>query len=622
MKFQKLFVFLMFASFLTIATVPVLTNAETSNKTCAVLIDFGDGSVAWANITVTSNMDSFNATKMAAEQLGLAFNSTNYPGMGDMVTKIGNTSSTYTEYWGFWVWNTTTQKWISPSFGAQSPSAMATNFQAIAFRFGPWPFSAPLATPEHKYPWTMSKYDLSNTGASPSYSTISPEMAWSKNLNSGSIDTIPVSANGSLYVLAGDYMTKAKLFCLDLNGVQKWNATLNSTSFQISSPLLVENQVIVSTYDGNVTSFNSATGVKLWTFTIDSPSKGISSSPVFTNNMIVIPGGDGKLYALNEDGTLAWKKALSAENYYSSPAVRDGVIYVGTTDGVLHAIAMNGTETWNVSLGGSIKTSPALLNDSIVAVTYTYGQSVYSVSASNYVQISYTGAILSNISMSGKMSSPSVLGDKVVVSYGNFIQMRDANGSVVWSTSVGAPIGGSVGISSKGILVITNEATSHIVMLSYTGVKMWNVSMLPANYALGSPIIVDETVVAVCDNGYVYAYRNLAPILTFSTIDDGLRSTFTANVTDLDQCQVTWDFGDGNTSSGMAVNHTYMKAGNYTVTANAIDAQGASTIISQTISVADVKSSSDNTVLYVVVALVAVILIAVIVVVFVKSKKK
>jgi outer membrane protein assembly factor BamB len=614
----------MFASFLTVAAMPVLTDATTP-QTCAVLIDFGDGTVAWADVPIDSNTDSFNATKMAAEQLGLAFESINYPGMGDFVDKIGNKSSTSTEFWGFWVWNSTAQKWVSPMFGAQSPNAKAINFPAIAFKIGAsradWSSPAPLATPEHRYPWTVSKYDLSNSGNSPSYSSVTPGMAWSKNLNSGAIDTVPVSANGSLYVFAGDFMTKAKLFCMDLNGDQKWNATVNSTAFQLSSPLLIEGQVIVSTNDGVVTSFNSATGAKLWNFTIDSPAKGISSSPVFTSNMIIVPGGDGKLYALNEDGSLAWKKVLASEIYYSAPAVKDGTIYVGSTDGVFHAVATNGTELWNVSFGGKIKSSAALLNDSIVLITYTYAVSDYAVSSSNFVQMNYTGTIMSNISMTGKMSTPSILGKNVVVSYGNDIQMRKANGSLVWSTSIGATIGGSIAVSSNGILAITNEATSNIVMLSKTGVKMWNSSLLPANYALGSPIVVEDTVIAVCDNGYVYAYNNLDPVVNLTAVNDGLKVEFSAGIVDLDQCHVTWNFGDGNTSTGAHVNHTYEKAGSYTVTAWTVDAQGANTTVTKAISVESKTAATDNTMLYVLVASVVLVLLAVGAVYFVRRKK-
>lgn len=629
MKFQRLFAFLVFASFMMVATMPVIASAEMTATKCAVLIDFGDGTVSWSDVTVNSTVDSFNTTKTAAHQLGIEFSWTHDNTYGDFVDKIGNKSSTTTEFWGFWVWNSTAQKWVAPMYGAQSSSAKASNFQAIGFKFGPsradWSSPAPLATPDHRYPWTESKYDLSNSGNSPSYCTVSPGLAWAKNLNAGAIDTVPVSANGSLYVLAGDYMTKAKLFCLNLNGTQKWNATINSTSFQISSPLLIENQVIVATNDGNITSFNSATGSKLWTFAIDTPSKGISSSPVFSANLIIIPGGDGKLYALHESGALAWKKMLSADNYYSSPAIKNGVIYLGTNDGVFHAIAINGTEIWNVTLGGKIKTTAALLNDSIVLVTYTYGMSEYSVSSSNFIQMNYTGAVLSNISLTGKMSSPSVLGDRIVVSYGNYLQMRNANGSLVWSTSIGASVGGSMGISSNGILVITNEATSQILMMSKTGVKMWNASMLPANYALGSPIIVDGAVIAVCDNGYVYDYRNLAPEVMLNETHDGLKVTFKVMVMDLDQCHVTWDFGDGNVSTGMMCNHTYAKAGNYTVKTWTEDSQGANTSSSRVVSVneaAATTTSTDNTMLYAIVALVAVALIAVIAVVFVRGRKK
>lgn len=133
MKFQRLFAFLIIASFFAVATMPVLANAETTTPKCAVLIDFGNGNVSWADIPVNSTLNAFNATQMAAEKLGLDFQYTHYS-FGNYITKIGDGNATLTEYWSLWVWNSTEARWDSSMVGPDSIGA--TTVTAIAYSFG------------------------------------------------------------------------------------------------------------------------------------------------------------------------------------------------------------------------------------------------------------------------------------------------------------------------------------------------------------------------------------------------------------------------------------------------------------------------------------------------------
>ncbi len=70
---------------------------------------------------------------------------------------------------------------------------------------------------------------------------------------------------------------------------------------------------------------------------------------------------------------------------------------------------------------------------------------------------------------------------------------------------------------------------------------------------------------------------------TFTTEQNGLTVTFTA-ATPADKAGSTWDFGDGETSSGARVSHTYGGAGNYLVTLTQTQA-GERTQSTQTVTV-------------------------------------
>jgi hypothetical protein len=63
----------------------------------------------------------------------------------------------------------------------------------------------------------------------------------------------------------------------------------------------------------------------------------IFSSPAIANDIVYIPGGDGKITALRaSDGSVVWSCQTAAITW-SSPAVVDGVLYVGSDTGVLYA---------------------------------------------------------------------------------------------------------------------------------------------------------------------------------------------------------------------------------------------------------------------------------------------
>lgn len=57
---------------------------------------------------------------------------------------------------------------------------------------------------------------------------------------------------------------------------------------------------------------------------------------------------------------------------------------------------------------------------------------------------------------------------------------------------------------------------------------------------------------------------------------------------------VTWNFGDGSSSSGSPVSHTYASAGNYTVTLTVTQADGLSTSVQHTVTVAASGLSASN----------------------------
>ena len=107
---------------------------------------------------------------------------------------------------------------------------------------------------------------------------------------------------------------------------------------------------------GRTTALGPTTAALRWQFDTGSL---ISSSPAIGADGAVYFGAwDGKLYALNADGTLRW--TYQTESYISSsPALGpDGAVYFGSWDGYVYALNPDGTLRWRYQTGDIVTSSP------------------------------------------------------------------------------------------------------------------------------------------------------------------------------------------------------------------------------------------------------------------------
>src|SRR5881296_3568567 len=104
----------------------------------------------------------------------------------------------------------------------------------------------------------------------------------------------------------------------------------------------------------------------------------------------------------------------------------------------------------------------------------------------------------------------------------------------------------------------------------------WNLQALTSNDASATPMAEFFTANPLSAS-FTYSPSNPAPVLAV---------TFTASATGGTQpYSYSWDFGDGSTSNGQSVNHSYLLTGTYTVTLTVNDANGATVSTSQTVTV-------------------------------------
>ncbi|OEU79872.1 MAG: hypothetical protein BA865_12325, partial [Desulfobacterales bacterium S5133MH4] len=117
-------------------------------------------------------------------------------------------------------------------------------------------------------------------------------------------------------------------------------------------------------------------GTKKWEF----PTGGsvFSSPAVGPDGTIYVGSDDGKLYAINPDGTQKWVFTEIGNKVSSSPAIgSDGTIYVGLDNGEVHAIDSEtgkkkeeGEWPFEIETGGKVSSSPAVGSDGTVYVGF------------------------------------------------------------------------------------------------------------------------------------------------------------------------------------------------------------------------------------------------------------
>jgi outer membrane protein assembly factor BamB len=322
--------------------------------------------------------------------------------------------------------------------------------------------------------------------------------------------------------------------------------------------------------------------------------------------------------ALN--GTMLWKTKIASSIYFSSPSAKGGLIYIGSDDSKLHAVYANGTgEAWNVTVPGKVRSSPLLMDDKIV-ITYGIYQGNVAIDG-GVAAYRYNGIQEWNVNINSTSSSAALTSNGIVATSVSGVTMVSFNGTVIWTKNLGV-VKSSPGVSKSGIYVISYSKPAAAYMLDFNGNVLFNKTLLPADYSMVSPTVANGRVYLASDNGYVYCLENLPPSFTATIRTTNLQVSFEAMVMDNEPCTVTWDFGDGNTSTGLMVNHTYAKAGNYTLTAWALDSQGGNSSLLHVVTTKEAATSTDNTTLYVIVAIVAVVLVAAIIFVFARSRKK
>ena len=183
-----------------------------------------------------------------------------------------------------------------------------------------------------------------------------PVLAW-RVQTGGPVRSSPALIGDAVYIGGTD----GRVYAIDLtSGATRWTATVGSAL--ASTPTVSRNRVFVGARGNLVIALDAQSGKEVWrarTGTDIAAHAGgehwdyFSSSPVLVEQTVIVGSGDGQLHALRaESGTAMWTFKADGR-IRGSPRVKDGFVVFGTIRGSVYAVsAADGRERWRFETDG------------------------------------------------------------------------------------------------------------------------------------------------------------------------------------------------------------------------------------------------------------------------------
>ncbi|MGD2094468.1 MAG: PQQ-binding-like beta-propeller repeat protein [Phycisphaerales bacterium] len=227
-------------------------------------------------------------------------------------------------------------------------------------------------------------------------------------------------------------------------GCVKWKF---ETDGAVTSSITIgsENRIHIACEDGKLYTLNED-GSLLWSYDANSPL--LSSPTIGPDGSVYVGSQNGKLYAIDINGNLQWMHDTDGF-IYSSPAVsEDGRVYVGSQDGVLYALDSDGSKLWTFAtngiadLSGSILASPSIGIDGSIYIGGLYDPNLYAIDPN-------TGVLKWTCNFESKgwpFASPVVAEDgtiyQTLIHDPNLYTIDHNNGDIIWSVNLADPYSG------------------------------------------------------------------------------------------------------------------------------------------------------------------------------------
>ena len=222
-----------------------------------------------------------------------------------------------------------------------------------------------------------------------------------------------------------------------------------------------------------------------------------SSPAVGADGTIYIGSYDGKLYAINPDGSQKWAFATGERIGTCATIGADSTIYIGSSNGKLYTIDPNGSKKWSFGTGNAIWSSPAIGADGTIYMGSSDGR-LYAVKPD--------GSTKWKFSTRGSIESSPAIGSNDTLYVGSSdgrLYAVNPYGSEKWGFSTGGSIGSSPAIGVDGTIYL-GSSDGRLYAINPYGSEKWEFST--GGRIVSSPAIgTDGTIYVGSSDGKLYA---------------------------------------------------------------------------------------------------------------------
>ena len=351
-------------------------------------------------------------------------------------------------------------------------------------------------------------------------------VAWDRKIPGSSskarLGAGPVVGGGRVYVMDVD----ASIHAFDLkSGAPLWTRAVgdkdgNKASLFGGGVSYDNGKVFASNGVGDAAAFDAGTGSQLWKVRVGGPLRG---APSVGGGNVYVMSQDNQLFALRDSsGETLWTASGSLENAAvfgaAAPAIGQGTVVAGFSSGELTAYRYeNGRAVWQDSLSRtSITTSVASLVDIDASPVIDQGR-VYAVGQGGRMVAMdiLTGQRLWELNIAGT-KTPWIAGEWlfVVTDDAKLLCIARNSGKIRWMTQLARykndekkskPIGWAGPVLAGGRLIVTSTQGEILNVAIADGAVGSSTKLGTTIYQ--PPVVADNTLLVMTDNGRLVAYR-------------------------------------------------------------------------------------------------------------------
>jgi len=233
------------------------------------------------------------------------------------------------------------------------------------------------------------------------------------------------------------------------------------------------------------------TGCIKWQF--ETEGAVTASVTIGPEGRVYVPCEDGKLYALDHNGSLAWSFDANSP-LISAPSIGpDGTVYVGSQQGRLFAVDINGNLRWTHDTGGFIFSSPAVSENGDVYAGSQDG-TLYALKPDGSLLWTFKTKGPGEVPTGSIFASPAIGSDGTIYIGGlydpNLYALDPNNGGIKWTCtfdSHGWPFASPVVAGDGTIYQVLLYDTNLYAINPDGGTIKWSVDLADTNSGLFDP---------------------------------------------------------------------------------------------------------------------------------------